>query len=150
MVLYMLYYPPHLKYLELSIDTHDSRPPRLVKTPTKSSEWRLSILLSWVVAAHLYVPAPFSFALINLFLQVHNHIHDILPHCYTTTYWKMGYISWSLICYACGYSICAPDCPHIQRQGCWCAEYTDDAHPESWGCFDGLEYCAAPWNELDQ
>ncbi|KAF5384190.1 hypothetical protein D9615_003121 [Tricholomella constricta] len=53
LVLYMIYYPPHLKYAEIDVDTHDTRPPVHVKTPIKSDEWRLSITLSWVVAFHL-------------------------------------------------------------------------------------------------
>ncbi|KIJ99061.1 hypothetical protein K443DRAFT_8657 [Laccaria amethystina LaAM-08-1] len=52
-VLYIIYYPPHLKYVQLSIDTHDSRPPTHFKTPVKSEEWKLSIALAWTTIAHL-------------------------------------------------------------------------------------------------
>ncbi|EGO00969.1 hypothetical protein SERLA73DRAFT_178969 [Serpula lacrymans var. lacrymans S7.3] len=53
LVLYMIYYPPHLKYVELNIDAHDARPPHHVKTRILSNDWRLSIILSWVVFVHL-------------------------------------------------------------------------------------------------
>ena len=55
LVLYMLYYPPNLKYIQLDIDTHDARPIYHVRTKLKSSEWRLSIIVSWIVFLHLYV-----------------------------------------------------------------------------------------------
>ncbi|KAJ7594102.1 hypothetical protein C8J56DRAFT_854002 [Mycena floridula] len=53
MVLYMVYYPPHLKYIQVSGDTHDSRPPRIHKGLIKTEEWSLSIVLFWVVTLHL-------------------------------------------------------------------------------------------------
>ncbi|KAF8075944.1 hypothetical protein FPV67DRAFT_1469828 [Lyophyllum atratum] len=53
LVLYLIYYPPHLKYAEIDVDTHDTRPPVHVKTPIKSDDWRLSIILAWVVAIHM-------------------------------------------------------------------------------------------------
>lgn len=56
MVLYMLYYPPNLKYIQLDIDTHDARPIHHIRTKLKSSEWRLSVIVSWIVVLHLYVP----------------------------------------------------------------------------------------------
>lgn len=52
LVLYMIYYPPHLKYAVIDADTHDTRPPVHVKTPIKSDEWKLSITLAWAVAIH--------------------------------------------------------------------------------------------------
>ncbi|KAH7910535.1 hypothetical protein BJ138DRAFT_1152644 [Hygrophoropsis aurantiaca] len=56
LVLYLIYYPPQLKYVELDLDAHDSRPApqhRYVRTTARSSDWNLSIILSWVVAIHL-------------------------------------------------------------------------------------------------
>ncbi|KAG6845053.1 hypothetical protein H0H87_001390 [Tephrocybe sp. NHM501043] len=53
LVLYIIYYPPHLKYITSDVDTHDSRPPVPIKTPIRSPEWRLSIILAWVVAIHM-------------------------------------------------------------------------------------------------
>jgi len=52
LVLYMIYYPPHLKYAEIEIDTHDSQPVQHYVTPIRSDDWRLSITLSAVVAIH--------------------------------------------------------------------------------------------------
>ncbi|KAF8868590.1 hypothetical protein CPB84DRAFT_1213163 [Gymnopilus junonius] len=51
-VLYMMYYPPHLKYLQLSLD-EEELPPIHVKTHVRSEEWRLSIILAWVTVLHL-------------------------------------------------------------------------------------------------
>ncbi|KAI6132967.1 hypothetical protein EV401DRAFT_1915242 [Pisolithus croceorrhizus] len=53
LVLYMVYYPPNLKYVELEIDTHDSRPVQHARSDIKSNEWRLSIIVSKAVAIHL-------------------------------------------------------------------------------------------------
>lgn len=53
LVLYMVYYPPNLKYVELEIDTYDSRPVQRVRSVIKSDEWRLSVIVSLVVAVHL-------------------------------------------------------------------------------------------------
>ncbi|PBK76096.1 hypothetical protein ARMSODRAFT_950480 [Armillaria solidipes] len=56
MVLYMIYYPPHLKYSEIDVDAHDSRPiHRRVKTPTFTPEWSQSIFLSWITVAHFAI-----------------------------------------------------------------------------------------------
>jgi hypothetical protein len=51
----MIYYPPHLKYAAIEIDTHDSRPVQHYVTPIFSDDWRLSVTLSSVVAIHLFV-----------------------------------------------------------------------------------------------
>ncbi|KIO02541.1 hypothetical protein M404DRAFT_1002150 [Pisolithus tinctorius Marx 270] len=53
LVLYMVYYPLNHKYVELEIDTHDSRPVQRVRSDIKSDEWRLSVIVSWAVAIHL-------------------------------------------------------------------------------------------------
>ncbi|KAL4262812.1 PQ loop repeat protein [Pleurotus pulmonarius] len=56
MVLYMIYYPPNLKYIAMNEheDYHDTRPSSsLTKQPIKREEWSLSIILSWVVVVHL-------------------------------------------------------------------------------------------------
>ena len=66
LVLYMLYYPPHLKYTDIDFDIHDSRPPPRVKDAVKSHEWSLSITLAWVVVLHLsVVHSPTSLSLIR-------------------------------------------------------------------------------------
>ena len=58
-VLYMIYYPEHLKYVELDFERTPLLPRIYVKTPVKSDEWRISIIVSWIAAAHLYVFCPF-------------------------------------------------------------------------------------------
>ena len=68
LVLYILYYPPHLKYTDIDFDIHDSRPPR-VKDAAKSPEWSLSITLAWIVFLHLSVvhsPASLSLTQRNI------------------------------------------------------------------------------------
>ncbi|KAG5716167.1 hypothetical protein E4T56_gene10688 [Termitomyces sp. T112] len=55
LVLYIIYYPPHLKYIRFAAGTHHTRQPIHVKTPIKSPEWRLSIILAWVVAIHMAI-----------------------------------------------------------------------------------------------
>jgi hypothetical protein len=53
LVLYMIYYPSRLKYVDIDIPAHDSLPPQHVKTKLRSDEWRLSVIVSWAVAIHL-------------------------------------------------------------------------------------------------
>ena len=55
LVLYIIYFPPHLKYVTLDIDADESRPSERVRTDIKSDTWRLSVILSWIVAIHLSV-----------------------------------------------------------------------------------------------
>jgi hypothetical protein len=55
LVLYILYFPPHLKYVTLDIEGDELRPSERVKTNLKSDTWRLSIILSWIVIIHLSV-----------------------------------------------------------------------------------------------
>ncbi|KAI0046323.1 hypothetical protein FA95DRAFT_1542653 [Auriscalpium vulgare] len=63
--LYMIYYPQHLKYTTVAIDAHDSRPPSHIKTNIKSHNWRLSIVLSWVVLIHILLITFVTFLLIS-------------------------------------------------------------------------------------
>ncbi|KAF5323000.1 hypothetical protein D9611_009351 [Ephemerocybe angulata] len=49
-VLYMIYYPQHLKHEGISLPTDSG--PVIVKSPTLTPEWRLSIVFSWLAAAH--------------------------------------------------------------------------------------------------
>ncbi|KDR74687.1 hypothetical protein GALMADRAFT_141041 [Galerina marginata CBS 339.88] len=53
-VLYMIYYPERLKYLELDIEEGEEHIPNHVKTPVRSEEWRLSIILAWTTVAHFF------------------------------------------------------------------------------------------------
>jgi len=48
-ILYMKYYPDHLKYIESSASSPLLQP----KRPIKSAEWRLSQVLAWVTFGHL-------------------------------------------------------------------------------------------------
>ncbi|KAF8128946.1 hypothetical protein EV363DRAFT_1220844 [Boletus edulis] len=64
LVLYMLYYPPNLKYIQLGIDTHDARPIHHVRTKLQSSEWRLSVIVSWIVFLHLAIITLTTFVLL--------------------------------------------------------------------------------------
>ncbi|KAH9077754.1 hypothetical protein EDB83DRAFT_2636141 [Lactarius deliciosus] len=64
LVLYIIYFPPHLKYVTLDIVSHDSQPPERVKTNLKSDNWRLSIILSWIVFIHLAFCTFVTFVLI--------------------------------------------------------------------------------------
>lgn len=61
LVLYMMYYPVHLKYTIVDVDQHDNRPPQHIKTGVKQDAWRLSITLAWVVFLYTYVDYPASF-----------------------------------------------------------------------------------------
>ncbi|GBE83663.1 hypothetical protein BKA93DRAFT_816135 [Sparassis latifolia] len=65
LVLYMIYYPRHLKYAELDVDMHDNRPPHHIKTPVPNDEWRLSIILSWVVFLHILFITFVTFLLLS-------------------------------------------------------------------------------------
>ena len=70
----MIYYPPHLKYVEIEIDNHDSRPVQHYMTPIRSDDWRLSITLSSVVAIHLLV----SISHFGLLFRIMTSIHSLL------------------------------------------------------------------------
>ena len=54
LVLYMIYYPSHLKYASAEIRSPDVGEVQRIKTDIKSDHWRLSITLSWVVFVHMY------------------------------------------------------------------------------------------------
>lgn len=55
LVLYMIYYPQDLKYIELHAD--DRRDGELDRRPkitrVRTDNWSLSIILSWVVFIHM-------------------------------------------------------------------------------------------------
>ncbi|KAF8880781.1 hypothetical protein BD779DRAFT_1547907 [Infundibulicybe gibba] len=55
-VLYMVYYPPHLKYIlapaQPQAESQPLLPPKHAPPQQWSSAWRLSILLAWVTAMH--------------------------------------------------------------------------------------------------
>jgi hypothetical protein len=53
-VLYMMYYPPSLKYTLTASDALESPNPP-VKSPARAKEWALSVVLAWVSVTHLFV-----------------------------------------------------------------------------------------------
>ncbi|KAI8972398.1 hypothetical protein BD414DRAFT_469382 [Trametes punicea] len=65
LVLYMIYYPPHLKYVELDVSVSNDLPPQHVKTPVKREGWKLSIILSWVVFLHIAFITFITFLLLS-------------------------------------------------------------------------------------
>jgi hypothetical protein len=80
----MLYFPPHLKYVELDVDPEQtglSRPLH-VRTRARTDEWHTSVVLAWVVLGHLCVSplrhcsAPVAETLLQWFL----HLHHGLSH----------------------------------------------------------------------
>jgi hypothetical protein len=53
-MLYMIYFPQHLKYTEIVVDDENSGVQRNVRVKSvKSDIWRLSIIVSWVLVIHL-------------------------------------------------------------------------------------------------
>ena len=91
----MIYYPPHLKYVD--IPRTESHMPNRTYEPqlalklterVKTNHWALSIVLSWVVAIHLYAQtADFLFLIfilnpIESFIQTSADFCDVLPSAY--------------------------------------------------------------------
>ncbi|KAJ3919396.1 hypothetical protein F5877DRAFT_90055 [Lentinula edodes] len=72
LVLYMIYYPPHLKYVNLGFEYDESLPLRLSKSTEKTKEWKTSIVVSWFAILHLCVLAAL-FATLNLKLTTYLH-----------------------------------------------------------------------------
>lgn len=55
-ILYMKFYPEHLKYVEIDIEAPDT-PLIQIQTPIKSSEWRASIVCAWITFGHFWLCA---------------------------------------------------------------------------------------------
>lgn len=71
LVLYMVYYPQHLRHASTDVDVPrpDGQTERVhVKTLIRSDTWRLSVILSWVVFIHIVLEI-----LITLFLLLTSH-----------------------------------------------------------------------------
>jgi hypothetical protein len=49
----MIYFPDHLKYADVDIESSDHRMHERVHTNLKTDDWRLSVTVSWVVFIHL-------------------------------------------------------------------------------------------------
>lgn len=63
LLLYLIYFPPHLKFANVPQQPANSEDTLLPasRSNVKSDEWRLAITLAWVVAIHMYVnfaPSP--------------------------------------------------------------------------------------------
>ncbi|KAG2347015.1 hypothetical protein BDR05DRAFT_877061 [Suillus weaverae] len=69
LVLYMIYYPARLKYVDIDISAHGTLPPQHVKTKLLSDDWRLSVTLSWVVTIHLVLMTIVTFFLLFTRIQ---------------------------------------------------------------------------------
>ncbi|KAI0357937.1 hypothetical protein OH77DRAFT_1475815 [Trametes cingulata] len=65
LVLFVIYYPPHLKYVELDVPLPNDLPPQHIKTPVKREGWKLSIVLSWVVFIHIAFITFITFLLLS-------------------------------------------------------------------------------------
>jgi len=52
-VLYMIYYPSHLRYIESGLEESELQPLLHTKTRVKSREWALSIVVACIAAIHL-------------------------------------------------------------------------------------------------
>ena len=158
-VLYMIYYPEHLKYVELDLERTHLLPPIHVKTPVKSDEWRISIIVSWIAAAHLYVFCPFILRRSNTHSTQWLHFNDDhVPPCHFTDLTLrqslshcccMGHLPWCKLCYACRSSICATTTPHVPNEARGRTQHPDDDDSDPRRNFDGDEYCAETWDELD-
>ncbi|KAG2159237.1 uncharacterized protein EDB93DRAFT_1114541 [Suillus bovinus] len=69
LVLYMIYYPARLKYVDIDIPAHGTLPPQHVKTKLLSNDWRLSVNVSWVVTIHLVLITTVTFFLLFTRIQ---------------------------------------------------------------------------------
>ncbi|KAH9915172.1 uncharacterized protein BXZ73DRAFT_92674 [Epithele typhae] len=65
LVLYMVYYPENMKYVELDVDLPGNLPPRHIKTPVKQENWKLSVTLAWAVGIHIALIAFITFMLLS-------------------------------------------------------------------------------------
>jgi hypothetical protein len=54
LVLYIIYFPPHRKYLIVDVETETGpHATEHVKTNVKTDAWRTSVTLAWVVLGHM-------------------------------------------------------------------------------------------------
>ncbi|KIJ26509.1 hypothetical protein M422DRAFT_105343, partial [Sphaerobolus stellatus SS14] len=67
LVFYLLYFPPHLKYVDLPHQPSNPDEPLLPpqRSNVRTDEWRLAITLSWVVAFHIAFEAFVTFFLLS-------------------------------------------------------------------------------------
>lgn len=166
-ILYMKFYPEHLKYVEVDIEAPDT-PLIQVKTPIKSSEWRASVVCAWITLGHLYVcPLPskrerggdnnpflnsWLTTVIN-FQPIQCDSNDLLDD-YRSTFTrptrlssaedpKLGYVPRRHIRITRRDSICASDNPYLPTQGRRSVEYTDDVYSISRFCRNDCQHRAS-------
>jgi len=79
LVLYMMYYPQHLKYAEVTVDDENSGVRVPIKANNvKSANWSLSIFVSWAVFIHLLFITFTTFLLLGT--QVPSPDHALPRH----------------------------------------------------------------------
>ena len=107
-MLYILYYPEHLKYTTIDLDQAEGGPTQHIKTGVKQDEWGLSVTLAWVVFLYTYVVVITSctakMSLTDIPWKSFNHLRDLCatrdtaspssnwPHRFHTAK-SMGYFS---------------------------------------------------------
>lgn len=159
-VLYMIYYPEHLKYVELDLERIPLLPPIHVKTPVKSDEWRISIIVSWIAAAHLYAFFPFMLRRRSAHsIQFLHFNDDHVPPCHFTGLTLreslshrrcVGHLPWCKLRYAGYSSIRATTIPHVSNEARGRTQHPDDDDSDPGRNLDGDEYCPETWDELDK
>lgn len=159
LVLYMVYYPPHLKYITADIPTYDQRGIQHVKTNVKSNHWRLSIILSWVVAIHMFVVLfiiHLSLPFLTCVTQGFHNLRYLLPlNLHQASTLKPGWLRPEPSNYNLGNvprcDLCCsrrdPVLPsahaHVSPQVGRSAEHSDDGYSEPRGSAHGPFHCYA-------
>lgn len=64
LVLFLIYFPPHLKFVNLPQQHSNGDPSSTKPINIKSDDWRLAVTLAWVVAIHILVEAFVTFLLL--------------------------------------------------------------------------------------
>lgn len=145
LVLYMIYFPDHLKYSEVDIAATPERPPMHLQTTVKTDEWRLAITLSWVVAAHMCVSGvPSSIVQLKDVLQSADHLrylpsyrNEREPRHPRTLDWFLG----PFLCRARGGAVPSTTGLYMEHQACGRAQHSDDVYPDSGRGRDGHVHC---------
>jgi uncharacterized protein with PQ loop repeat len=53
LILYVVYYPPHLKYVTVEFSPVAGASPAHIQTNLRTDEWQLSVIIAWVVFFHM-------------------------------------------------------------------------------------------------
>ena len=138
LVLYIKYFPPHLKYVTLDIEGNDLQPPERVKTNLKSDSWRLSVLLFWIVFIHLSVchESKSLLLLTHIYetqgLLYFRYFHTSVVFAlrplrlYSARDTCLGNLPWCLIRRSRCIAICPADRTHLSSQARRRAQHTHD------------------------